>query len=213
MIAWAIVTAVAAAVSLPAGAEVITRKDGRKIEGQIVRENTTYLMVKTTYGTFRIPKDQIASIAGRRAISQNEREGREALAAGDLDRALVKFQAALKETTAPEDRKALQAQVAQVNERIQAREEKQFESQLATADGLIQEKRFADALVELESLLRRNPEPSAAARMIRKRIGLLHMAEASYYEDQINSDARRGRALSENGTLGSTTRRQADRRH
>ncbi|KPL09431.1 hypothetical protein AMJ85_06635 [candidate division BRC1 bacterium SM23_51] len=186
MIAWAIVTAVAAAVSLPAGAEVITRKDGRKIEGQIVRENTTYLMVKTTYGTFRIPKDQIASIAGRRAISQNEREGREALAAGDLDRALVKFQAALKETTAPEDRKALQAQVAQVNERIQAREEKQFESQLATADGLIQEKRFADALVELESLLRRNPEPSAAARMIRKRIGLLHMAEASYYEDQIN---------------------------
>lgn len=186
VIAWAIMAALAAGVSLPAGAEVITRKDGRQIVGQIIREDATFLTIKTTYGTFRIRKDQITSITGRRAISQNEREGHEALATDDLDRALVKFQAALKEATEPADLKALEALVVDIDKRIQEREEKQFSTQLATADRLIQEKHFADALVELENLLRRNPEPSAAARMIRDRMGLLYMAEAAYYEDQIN---------------------------
>jgi len=184
--AWVIVAALAALAGNPPGAEVIMSKDGRKIEGQIVREDTNSITIQTAYGTFRINKDQIASISGRRAVSQNEREGHEALAAGDLDRALAKFQEALKEATKPEERKGIDELIADVSKRIREREEKRFAAQLATADRLIQEKRFADAMAELDNLLKRNPEPSPAAKMIQLRRGELRMAEAAYYVDQIN---------------------------
>lgn len=166
--------------------EVIMRKDGRKIEGQIVRETDQYLEVETAIGIFRIDKNDIASVSGRRAISQSEREGREALAAGDLDRALERFQAALQEVTKAEDKKALEQMIRQVRQAIQKREEERFSSQLQTARRLIAEKRFADALAELERLLKQNPEPSPAAKVIRREIGNLYMAEAAYYKDQIN---------------------------
>jgi tetratricopeptide (TPR) repeat protein len=190
------VAALVVGVALPAKAEVIVRKDGRKIEGQIVREDSTSLTIQTVYGTFRIAKDQIVSISGRRAVSQNEREGHEALATGKLDEALAKFREALKDAAKPEERKAIDDLIADVNKRIQEREEKRFAAQLATADRLIQEKRFADAMAELDSLQKRverdnllkpNAEAtSAAARMIQQRRGRLRMAEASYYVDQIN---------------------------
>jgi len=175
-----------AVVCPPTSAEVILRKDGRKMEGQIVREDDSYVTIQTTYGTFRIAKSQIASIEGRRAISQNEREGKEALAADDLDKALAKFQTALKEASQPDHRQAIEALIADVNKRLQEREEKRFASQLSTADRLIQEKRFADARAELKALLARNPEGSPAAKLIHKRISQVYMAEATAYKDTIN---------------------------
>jgi tetratricopeptide (TPR) repeat protein len=199
-IVWAVVAVMVAGVSLPATAETIVRKDGRKIEGQIVNEDNDYVTVQTVYGTFRVSKDQIVSISGRRAVSQNEREGREALAAGKLDEALDKLRVARNETAKPDERKAIDDLIEEVNTRIQDREEKRFAAQLATADRLIQEKRFADAMSELDGLLKReidnakrikpdsNPTsaPTAAMRMIVQRKGRLRMAEASYYVDQIN---------------------------
>ena len=186
MMMWVILTILTAWVGPPAGAEVILRKDGQKIEGQIVREDATYLIIQTAYGTFRINKDQIESISGRRAISQNEREGRDAMAAGDFDRALAKFQAALKDATKPEERAAIDALIAEANKRIQQREESRFADQLKSVNRLIDEKRFADAQTELDNLLKRNPEPSPAARVIRQHMADLRMKEAAYYEDQIN---------------------------
>jgi len=200
MVVWATVALLVAGAIHPVGAEIITRKDGRKIEGQIVREDKDYVTVQTAFGTFRIARDQIVSISGRRAISQNEREGREALEASDLDRALAKFREALKDAVKPDERKDIDGLIADVNQRIQEREEKRFAAQLATADKLIQEKRFADAMGELNGLLKRemdnarklHPElsptsaPTPAMRMIDNRKGRLRMAEASYYVDQIN---------------------------
>lgn len=185
MLTWAIVAAFATGFSLPALAEVITRKDGRKIEGQIVREDKDTVTIQTVYGTFRVSRDQIASISGRRAISQNEREGQEALAAGDLDRALAKFRESLKEAKTAEERKAIEDLIADVNKRIQEREEKRFAAQLATADRLIQDKRFEDAMVELDNLLKLNAENNATAKMIQQRKGQLRMAEAAYYVEYL----------------------------
>jgi tetratricopeptide (TPR) repeat protein len=176
----------AAVLCRPAASEVITRKDGRKIEGQIVGEDALFYQVQTANGTFQIRKTDVASITGRRATSDAERKAREALAAGNLDEALEQFRQALKEVSEPEDRKALQAEITAVSRKIEAREEQRFSSQLATADRLIEEKQFSEALIELERLLRKNPDPSPAAPLIRRRMGELHMAEAAYYEDQIN---------------------------
>ncbi|MCX8037494.1 MAG: tetratricopeptide repeat protein [Candidatus Sumerlaeia bacterium] len=167
-------------------AEIITRKDGRKIEGQIVREEADAVIIQTTFGQFRIARDQIASITGRRALSQSEREAEDALAAGNLDRALAKLQEALKEATTAASQKALQDRIAEVNKMIQEREEKEFAFQLSTADRLIQEKRFSEARDELKRLLERNPDPSPAAKVIRRRLCQAYLAEAQFYKDTIN---------------------------
>ncbi len=166
--------------------EIIVRKDGRKIEGQIVLEEADAVVIQTTFGKFRIARDQIASISGRRALSQSERDAEDALAAGNLDRALAKLQEALKETTTTAAQKALQNRIAEINKMIQEREEKEFAFQLSTADRLIQEKRFSEAREELKRLLERNPDPSPAAKVIRRRLCQAYLAEAQFYTDTIN---------------------------
>lgn len=187
--AWGLATILIVALSRPAGAEIIVRKDGREIEGHITQEDDEIVTIQTTFGTFRIRRDQIKEIKGRRVISPAEREGIEAMDLRDYDRALAKFKEALKETTDPADRQSLQQSIAQAQKRIQEREEKQFRDQLKTARDLIAEKRFANALIELETLLRKNaerPDPEPGARIINREIGQLYMAEAKYYKDQIN---------------------------
>lgn len=175
-----------AGIGVAVDAETIIRKDGRKLEGQIVEEDATHYTVRTTFGTFRIRKADVQEVTGRRAVSDNEREGREALSSGNYDVALARFTAALSEAQSPDDKKAISELIEEAKTAIRERELERFKSQLSTANLMIEQKQFAAAEDELESLLLANENEPAAAGVIREKLGELFMAKAAYYEDQIN---------------------------
>ncbi|MBM3334415.1 hypothetical protein FJY63_07120, partial [Candidatus Sumerlaeota bacterium] len=194
-VVWALAVATTLWFCAPATAETIVRKDGRQIEGQVVSEDDVYVTIQTTIGTFRVKKSDIVSITGRRAVSQSERDGRDLLASGELDKALVKFQEALADAKKPDERKEIDALIADIQARIREREESRFLAELRAAEQLVADKRFNDAMAQLEALLGRSEKEwvekrgvgtNPAARVIRRHMLDVRLKEADFYVDQIN---------------------------
>src|SRR4051812_31309004 len=72
----------AAVLSLSLRADIVTLTDGRTVEGEIVAETATEIVVKAPFGKTTIKREEIQSIEKRKSASALAREKADVLAKG-----------------------------------------------------------------------------------------------------------------------------------
>ncbi len=163
----ALVMGLAVLMGATAHADKIVLKDGRMIEGVIDmdRSDEKRVFLRTSAGTLRFPRANVASIERRENIGEDERRAEIAFQRGDLDESLHRFLRALKSN--PED-EYLSGRVLDLKQRIDERDTRQFEADFKLIDFQVSLQHFDEALELAAGLVPKAQNDSARDRCSRK---------------------------------------------
>jgi tetratricopeptide (TPR) repeat protein len=163
-------------------ADEIQLNDGRVVIGSIVETTDSYVVVRTTQSEFRIDKSRIVSIKQQREMTKEEIEGDMALEAGQLEKALALYRAALQ---LEENQQELERKIDKVQELIKEREEQYFGEALKEIDQLTQEGSLDIAEDRLLKILNLVP-PGPTHERLEVRRAKIHYQKALDYLNRVD---------------------------
>ncbi len=148
-------------------ADTIYLKDGKTVSGIIdpKKSDQNQVIINSSAGTFRIPRNKVDRIESRQNISEDERQGDLAAHEQDYDRALESY---LKALAGEKENKDLAAKVADMKTRIKERDDKRFGQQFAKIDQLMGDRKFQAAIDLAQGLADKTEEGSGKRRCLSK---------------------------------------------
>lgn len=164
------------------GADEIHLNDGRVVVGSIIETTDSYVLVRTTQSEFRIDRSRIVEIKQQRDMTKEEIEGDMALQAGQLEKALNLYRAAL---ALAENEGDLERKIRNVQQLIKEREEAYFGETLRQIDQLIQEGSLDTAEALLLKIMTPVPEGPTRERLELRR-ARIHYQKALDYLNRVD---------------------------
>lgn len=162
--------------------DVVVNRQGRPIEGQVVRETTAQIVIQLDDGSaVHLPRAAVRSIERAERWINMARVGDYALARGDHSRAEEAYEQALQSDPPEEDAARIREQIAAVQSAVAVRISQDREDRMSRIDEIIarvvinvNEAEWPRALADLDAAEELRPSESQEAQMRTLRIDSLY---------------------------------------
>ncbi|MBN1475118.1 tetratricopeptide repeat protein [Candidatus Sumerlaeota bacterium] len=181
----AILVALAAA---PLGADTVTLSNGNSVEGLVVEETATLVIVETAGGRMSLPRSRVASITRGVPWDFHFQRAEMLTQQGNWHGALACYETALQmmDESAESVDEAVRTRVIQNIEdcqaQLQTQSEEVFQTALSQVDLLEESHRYGEALDLLQATIEDAAE-GLPTEVLRLRMARVHLAQASHLED------------------------------
>ncbi|HON50660.1 MAG TPA: tetratricopeptide repeat protein [Candidatus Sumerlaeota bacterium] len=163
-------------------ADSIIMKNGKKIEGRILKEEENSITIMTAATSIVIARANIESIERDQVLSPNEIQGDIAVEDKRYNDALSYYQAALNET---QNKESLQKKIAELQKIQEEEVSRRFGQQLKQADRLLEMKDFDGAESLLKQILDTLPNESLA-KPVKDKLAHLYYCRALEYQNTVD---------------------------
>lgn len=184
-----LVTAVSAG---PLRADVLTLTNGNTVEGMIVEETSSAIVIDTVAGRIRLPRERVQSISRGSPWEIQMRRGQIAAQQGDWVRALECYRQArdlmdqAQGSVDPDVRAELDRYIADCESQLEAQSSTAFSRVLAQVDALERSGRFADALALIDQTIAESAE-GLPTQVLRERAAGVLLAQARRQRDMVET--------------------------
>jgi tetratricopeptide (TPR) repeat protein len=183
-----VVAILVALVSAPLGADTVTLSNGNSIEGLVVEESATLVIVETAGGRMRLPRARVVSITRGVPWEFHLHRAHMLTQQGNWRGALACYETALQmmsEADGPID-EAVRAELAQNVEdcqaQLQTQSEEVFRTALSQVDDLEEGHHYEEALELLQATIGDAAE-GLPTEVLQLRMARVHLAHATHLED------------------------------